>query len=627
MKNLFQKKQPIFTIAAMMFLGSINAQWAVNGTHIYNTNTGKVGIGIGAVTIPAGTLTVKGSGGTPTASWVSAGAPLFVGFGETAIGNADYILNMAAAAANARPVFIGRRSRGTLAAPTVVANNDFMMSFLTSGYDGASFQNPAGIDFYVDGVPSVGSIPARISFVTGSNSSTRAERMKILSGGDVTVTTGSLNMGSGAKSIQFATPLSTGGAAMMSMFPSGTLNADRMVIQHSAAFTNWGLQYQDTADKFNFLSGGTPVLTAHLGNQTVGVGTSNPTLAKFVTEGAIGSTVALFRGSATATSTGLSLVTDWPGVYFNSYFNVSQKAMAPGYTGLVNFNPVAGNLIFATSPTIAANAGDATPTVEAMVINNAGNIGIGNGTPTSRLHVISSTTATAPVIDVSNSYVGTSDVRGIQSVSKSSDGWGIGVQATGGYIGGYFIADAGAYTSTGYGVYASSSGTAGTRTAIYGYASGGTINNWGGYFPTKTYTSELRVGGEQGATGFVAAINGKLIATEIRVQPQANWPDYVFGKDHILLSLEELEASINANKHLPGIPSAAEVKENGIMVGEMQSKAIEKIEENTLYILQLNNKVKEVELINSNRSKEMEQLNSKVKELELKIEALTKLIK
>ena len=153
--------------------------------------TGRVGIG---TSTPVNILTVKGSGGTPAASWVNAGAPLFVGFGENTIGNADYILSMASAAANARPVIVGRRSRGTLAAPTVVSNNDFLMSVLASGYDGSSFQNPASIDIYVDGVPSVGNVPGRISMVTGSNGGNRAERMRISSNGDVSINNNQFNL-------------------------------------------------------------------------------------------------------------------------------------------------------------------------------------------------------------------------------------------------------------------------------------------------------------------------------------------------------------------------------------------------------------------------------------------------
>ena len=145
---------------------------------------GKIGIG---TTTPINILTVKGTGSTPAASWVAAGAPLFVGFGESAIGNADYILSMASTSSNGRPVFVGRRSRGTLAVPTAMANNDFIMSMLASGYDGAEFQNPATIDFFVDGTPTAGNVPARISFVTGSNSGNRAERLKIGNTGDVSI--------------------------------------------------------------------------------------------------------------------------------------------------------------------------------------------------------------------------------------------------------------------------------------------------------------------------------------------------------------------------------------------------------------------------------------------------------
>ncbi|MEY4745061.1 MAG: hypothetical protein RL272_1006, partial [Candidatus Parcubacteria bacterium] len=65
-------------------------------------------------------------------------------------------------------------------------------------------------------------------------------------------------------------------APMIQMFASGTSNTARMVIAHSSSFTNWGLQYDDTPDKFNFLSGGTGVMTVDLGNQRVGVGTTSP---------------------------------------------------------------------------------------------------------------------------------------------------------------------------------------------------------------------------------------------------------------------------------------------------------------------------------------------------------------
>ena len=147
---------------------------------------GKIGIGTAT---PVNILTVKGVGSKPAASWVTTGNPVFVGFGETALGNADCIAAMASTFKNGRPVFVGRRSRGTLAVPTTMANNDFIMSVLASAHDGTAFQNSATIDFLVDGTPSAGNVPARISFVTGSNSTNRTERLRIGNTGDITFNT------------------------------------------------------------------------------------------------------------------------------------------------------------------------------------------------------------------------------------------------------------------------------------------------------------------------------------------------------------------------------------------------------------------------------------------------------
>jgi hypothetical protein len=55
---------------------------------------------------------------------------------------------------------------------------------------------------------------------------------------------------------------------MIEMFSSGTVNADRMVIAHSPNFPTWGLQYQDSVDRFNFLEGGTTVMTVNLSQST-----------------------------------------------------------------------------------------------------------------------------------------------------------------------------------------------------------------------------------------------------------------------------------------------------------------------------------------------------------------------
>ena len=64
------------------------------------------------------------------------------------------------------------------------------------------------------------------------------------------------------------------------------------------------------------------------------------------------------------------------------------------------------------------------------------------------------------------------------------------------------------------------------------------------------------------------------------------------------MSFDELEAFIAANNHLPGIPSATIIESEGLDVGNMQAKMMEKIEELTLHIIQLNNRIEELESVN-----------------------------
>lgn len=89
---------------------------------------------------------------------------------------------------------------------------------------------------------------------------------------------------------------------------------------------------------------------------------------------------------------------------------------------------------------------------------------------------------------------------------------------------------------------------------------------------------------------------GYLYAQEVRVRAPGDFPDYVFADDYNLMSLNELKTYISVNKHLPNIPSAAEVEEKGtVNVGEMNTKLLEKVEELTLYILQQEERIQELE--------------------------------
>ena len=78
-----------------------------------------------------------------------------------------------------------------------------------------------------------------------------------------------------------------------------------------------------------------------------------------------------------------------------------------------------------------------------------------------------------------------------------------------------------------------------------------------------------------------------------------DWPDYVFAPDYELLPLPELAERIQAIGHLPGMPSARDVRENGISLGETQAKLLEKVEELTLHVIALDERLGEIQRENA----------------------------
>ncbi|HOZ78141.1 MAG TPA: hypothetical protein PLY34_09105 [Ferruginibacter sp.] len=94
--------------------------------------------------------------------------------------------------------------------------------------------------------------------------------------------------------------------------------------------------------------------------------------------------------------------------------------------------------------------------------------------------------------------------------------------------------------------------------------------------------------------GYLLAVDGKVLTEEVRVELSGDWPDYVFENDYQLTPFDKLRNFIAENKHLPNIPAAAEVEKNGFELGDMQKRMVEKIEELTLYVLQLESDMKEM---------------------------------
>jgi len=117
------------------------------------------------------------------------------------------------------------------------------------------------------------------------------------------------------------------------------------------------------------------------------------------------------------------------------------------------------------------------------------------------------------------------------------------------------------------------------------------------------------------------SVNGTVLAKKVKVSTEpGTWPDYVFSPEFELRTLQELEAYIKANQHLPEVPSAQEVEANGLDLGDMDATLLKKVEELTLYLIQ-ENKEKEV------LKKENQKLKTTLEDVMRRLEALESSVK
>lgn len=91
------------------------------------------------------------------------------------------------------------------------------------------------------------------------------------------------------------------------------------------------------------------------------------------------------------------------------------------------------------------------------------------------------------------------------------------------------------------------------------------------------------------------AVKGVIRSEEVVVELMTSWPDYVFASDYSLPKLKEVKAFVNENGHLPGLPNASQVSEEGLGLGDINAKLLEKIEELTLYIIEQEERIQKLE--------------------------------
>ncbi|UBM60670.1 hypothetical protein LAG90_08450 [Marinilongibacter aquaticus] len=137
-----------------------------------------------------------------------------------------------------------------------------------------------------------------------------------------------------------------------------------------------------------------------------------------------------------------------------------------------------------------------------------------------------------------------------------------------------------------------------TKNSDGGTGGGGTVSSvWANANGTISTPGEEKVvigqGIESLPSGFSLYVRHGILAERVRVAVanSAKWADYVFDKKYPLMPLNQVEDFVNENSHLPNVPSAEEISEGGLDLAEMSAKQMEKIEELTLYIIDLNKKL------------------------------------
>lgn len=217
-----------------------------------------------------------------------------------------------------------------------------------------------------------------------------------------------------------------------------------------------------------------------------------------------------------------------------------------------------------------------------MYIRNNGYVGIGTSSPTEKLEVsgnAKATNVTATSAVQSSTLTVTGNVTFNSLAGSSSKILTVG---SNGLLSSADMSEVG----DGMGNHIAT-----TNLNLNGKNIVGATNGTGGIYVAQN--GNVRIGAGTANPTKTLEVNGAIRSKEVLVEV-ANWSDFVFDKDYDLMTLKEVESYIKENGHLPDVPSAKEVKANGVEVGEMNAILLQKIEELTLYIIELEKKIEKL---------------------------------
>lgn len=270
-----------------------------------------------------------------------------------------------------------------------------------------------------------------------------------------------------------------------------------------------------------------------------------------------------------------------------------------GLIGYAKDNPehfiISANPITAAKPSIKFRTGGSwiDDNSTQMTIHGNGNIGIGTVAPTKKLHVVGESAFDGnliigdPQIAANNKNISIRFDKTNEQTIINSANWTAGYRSI-------LINPDGTSENFGLGVGVT---TVQARFHVKGASStsGSTtlhaVNSSGTSLLFVRDDGNIGVGTTTPQAKF--SVNGDVYSKKIKVT-QTGWPDFVFSEKYTLMPLKELEKFIQAHNHLPGISSSKEVETEGLDVGGMQALQMQKIEELTLYIIELNKKIDEL---------------------------------
>jgi hypothetical protein len=114
-------------------------------------------------------------------------------------------------------------------------------------------------------------------------------------------------------------------------------------------------------------------------------------------------------------------------------------------------------------------------------------------------------------------------------------------------------------------------------------------------------------------TAYKLDIYGKARANEIVVNTSG--ADFVFDKKYALPKLSDVKAYIDKNQHLPEIPSAKEMQANGLELGKMNKRLLQKVEELTLYLIDKDKQLSDQQKVNQSQQKQIDQLKQQLTQI------------